>query len=81
MASSSFCNQEVEINEDETKVILSKLLLWYGKDFGNTENEILETLASYITNEELKQKVVKIENENCKNKLIFKDYDWTLNAQ
>ena len=81
MASSSFCNQEVGINADETKVILSKLLLWYGKDFGNTENEILETLASFISNEELKLKVIKIKNQNDEDKLIYKDYDWTLNSK
>ena len=81
MASSSFCNQEIEINDDEQKVVVSKLLLWYGKDFGNNEDEILDKLASFITNEELKQKVLQIKNLESTIKLIFKDYDWTLNAK
>ena len=81
MASSSFCNQEVEISEDGEKVVVSKLLLWYGKDFGNSEEEILEKLASYITNDDLKIQVLKIKNSESNNKLIFKDYDWTLNAK
>ena len=81
MASSSFCNQEIEINDDGQKVVVSKLLLWYGKDFGNNEDEILDKLASFITNEELKQKVLHIKNLESTSKLIFKDYDWTLNAK
>lgn len=81
MASSSFCNQEIEINDDGQKVVVSKLLLWYGKDFGNNEDEILDKLASFITNEELKQKVLQIKNLESTSKLIFKDYDWTLNAK
>ena len=81
MASSSFCNQEIEINDDGQKVVVSKLLLWYGKDFGNNEDEILDKLASFITNEELKQKVLQIKNLESTIKLIFKDYDWTLNAK
>ena len=81
MASSSFCNQEIEINDDEQKVVVSKLLLWYGKDFGNNEDEILDKLASFITNEELKQKVLHIKTLETTSKLIFKDYDWTLNAK
>ena len=81
MASSSFCNQEIEINDDGQKVVVSKLLLWYGKDFGNNEDEILDKLASFITNEELKQKVIQIKNLESTSKLIFKDYDWTLNAK
>lgn len=81
MASSSFCNQEIEINDNGQKVVVSKLLLWYGKDFGNNEDEILDKLASFITNEELKQKVLQIKNLESTIKLIFKDYDWTLNAK
>ena len=82
MASSSFCNQEIEIDADGQKVVLSKLLLWYGKDFGNSEDDILEKLTTFITNEELKQKVLQIKNlESNISKLIFKDYDWTLNAK
>ena len=80
MASSSFCNQEIEINDDGQKVVVSKLLLWYGKDFGNNEDEILDKLASFITNEELKQKVLQIKNLESTIKLIFKDYDWTLKS-
>ena len=81
MASSSFCNQEIEIIDNGQKVVVSKLLLWYGKDFGNNEDEILDKLASFITNEELKQKVLQIKNLESTIKLIFKDYDWTLNAK
>lgn len=81
MASSSFSNQEIEINDDGQKVVVSKLLLWYGKDFGNNEDEILDKLASFITNEELKQKVLHIKTLETTSKLIFKDYDWTLNAK
>jgi hypothetical protein len=34
-AAASFCGQEVEVVEAEGRVRLSKLLLWYKKDFGN----------------------------------------------
>ena len=46
MAAKSFVNQEIEVIDDSgtKKVLLTKLLLWYKKDFGQNDNEVLDKL-------------------------------------
>ena len=58
------------------------MLLWYKSDFGDCDNKVLEQLCQYITDETLKQNVLKIKNDDdLEEKLIFKDYNWTLNSK
>ena len=61
-------------------VKLSKLLQWYGCDFGRSDEEILNTLSSYIRNNN--QNLADSIEEAAKNgyTIIFHDYDWTLNS-
>ena len=82
MAAKSFCNQEIQVIDN--KVQASKLLLWYKSDFGESDNEVLETICQYITNETLKQHVLHIKNATNNDqdgKIIFKDYNWKLNSK
>ena len=84
MAAKSFCNQEIQVIDN--KVQASKLLLWYKSDFGESDNEVLETICQYITDETLKQNVLQIKDAtNTKSdqdgKIIFKDYNWKLNSK
>ena len=82
MASKSFVNQDIEFAESDSKVLLSKLLMWYGSDFGSNENEILNKLAEFITDDSVKDKLSKIvKNDQQSSKIVFRDYDWTLNAK
>ena len=58
------------------------MLLWYKSDFGDCDKKVLEQLCQYITDETLKQNVLKIKNDDdLEEKLIFKDYNWTLNSK
>ena len=80
MAAKSFCNQEIQVIDN--KVQASKLLLWYKSDFGESDNEVLETICQYITDETLKQNVLQIKDANDQDgKIIFKDYNWKLNSK
>ena len=83
MAAKSFVNQEIEVVNDSTgmkKVLLTKLLLWYKTDFGQTDNEVLERLSDFITDEQLKNEVKNvIANTSCPEKIMYKDYNWTIN--
>jgi hypothetical protein len=83
MASNSFCNQEIQVLEDkEDQVLVSKLLMWYKSDFGKTDNEVLEKLCEFISNETLREAVMNIVAiKNVNNKIVYKNYDWSLNSK
>lgn len=83
IASSSFCNQEVQVLEPGKRILLSKLLLWYRNDFGQSDNEVLEKLSTYVSDEELKKEMSKVisNKDAATEKIAFKDYNWTLNAK
>ena len=82
MAAKSFVNQEIEVVNDSTgmkKVLLTKLLLWYKTDFGQTDNEVLERLSDFITDEQLKNEVKDVIANTCPEKIMYRDYNWTIN--
>jgi hypothetical protein len=55
-------------------------LLWYKSDFGRTDSEVLEKLSSYIRNDDLRARIRSvIENEKLEEKIVYKDYNWTIN--
>jgi hypothetical protein len=41
MATTSYCNSEIDIIPENTEICLSKLFLWYRNDFGRSETEVL----------------------------------------
>mgnify|MGYP002384587300 FL=1 len=41
MATTSYCNAEVDIILENAEIRLSKLFLWYKNDFGRSETEVL----------------------------------------
>ena len=70
----------IVIDQLEKTVKLSKLLQWYGCDFGRSDEEILNTLSSYIRNNN-KDLADSIEEAAKKGyEIVFHDYDWTLNS-
>eukprot|EP00092_Neocalanus_flemingeri_P041673 GFUD01045390.1.p1 GENE.GFUD01045390.1~~GFUD01045390.1.p1 ORF type:complete len:287 (+),score=64.19 GFUD01045390.1:191-1051(+) len=77
MATRSFISQEVIVaNKGEVcEVGMSKLFLWYGKDFGSDHREMLEWVAEHLG--EKNGKVTEaLQGEFVVN---FKDYDWASN--
>lgn len=81
MAAASFCNQDIEVLADKKTVQLSKLLLWYKSDFGQSDRQVLHTLSGFVTNDELKVQIEEvIRDVESEEKIVFRDYDWTLNS-
>lgn len=60
----------VALLEDELR--LSSLFKWYGTDFGDSQEEMLETLAKYL-DEDLRDQVINFDGD------IEFEYDWQLN--
>lgn len=44
MATTSYCNSEVDIIPENNEIRLSKLFLWYRNDFGRSETEVLRLI-------------------------------------
>ena len=74
IAAKGFCSQSVELN-DKGEFVLSKIFLWYQKDFGANEGEMLTTLAQWISDEKLAGKMRESDGSN----VTFCDYQWTPN--
>jgi hypothetical protein len=48
MATTSYCNSEVDILPEQSEVHLSKLFLWYRNDFCRTDTEVLRLIKSSL---------------------------------
>ena len=75
MASRNFCSQSVQL-DSEGKFHLSKLLLWYMRDFGENKVEALKALAPYLSDEKLIEKIASAREDD----ILFDDYDWSNNS-
>ena len=67
------------VNDADKTVQISKLLLWYGCDFGKNDAEVLTTLSSFIrkSNSDLG---ASVENgSKLGYKITYHEYDWNLN--
>lgn len=61
---------------------LSKLLLWYKSDFGATDADVLTTLATFVRDVDLKSGIEKIvRDESLEEKIVYRDYNWKVNAK
>jgi len=77
-ATISFLSQEVAVKENG-EVVLSKLLLWYGKDFGETDLEILQWINRAV-GDKIPALQHSLENQDLALKIVFKDYNWDVNS-
>jgi glutaredoxin len=59
-------------------VTLSKILMWYSKDFGATDEEVLGFIRTFLSGESQKQLEEIL--QNGKPKIEYIDYDWSLNG-
>jgi hypothetical protein len=48
MATTSYCNAEVDILLENAEIRLSKLFLWYKNDFGRSETEVLRFISFFL---------------------------------
>ncbi|CAF0844023.1 unnamed protein product [Rotaria sordida] len=81
MATTSYCNSQVDIIPENREIRLSKLFLWYRNDFGRSETDVLRWITKYI--DEPKQSLLKtlMDRQSSKDNLhiSYKIYDWMLN--
>lgn len=83
MASKSFLGQEVEVKDTQTKLTLvetSKLLLWYGADFGANDRAILEWVAALLGPEDPVGQSLNKAISKGDVQLVFRDYNWEANS-
>jgi len=80
-ASRSFLQQEVNVTQgqQEAAVETSRLLLWYGRDFGSSDRAVIEWLAGALEEDEVG---IQLRDALQKGsvKLVFRDYDWGANV-
>ena len=71
---------EIEVNRAQKTVTTSKILQWYGSDFG-TKEELLRMLSHYAptsVREDLRQLLAEGAADV---RLKFKQYDWGINTK
>lgn len=89
-AAQAFCESEVQVNASSRTITLSRIFLWYGKDFAPTTWTLLEKLAGYAgegsaTREGL-ESVLAEGSEGWGEeggggwKVEFAPYDWSQNS-
>merc|ERR1712047_70812 len=80
-ASKSFLQQEVKVTQGQTdaRVETSRLLLWYGADFGKDDRSVIQWLVGILKDDDIG---AELEGALAKEDvtLVFKDYDWGANA-
>lgn len=60
------------LSVQQDRIVLSSIFKWYRGDFGNTQNEVLDTLASYLDEQQ------RTEILSSSRKIDY-HYDWSLN--
>ncbi|RMZ97348.1 DUF547 domain-containing [Brachionus plicatilis] len=83
LACQAFCTNETQIFPDENKMVISRLLLWYGTDFvENPDEEIIDYVSSkFRPDDEIKHKFDQLKSSCPKIKVEFSDYNWELNIK
>ena len=78
LAATSFLSQEVIIEKKENgsfEVNVSKLLQWYGSDFGDSPTDVLTWIIKRLASDKFHlDEIVKSGFQ-----IIFRDYDWASN--
>ena len=78
LAAKSFLSQEVTISKKEDgsfDVIVSKLFLWYGSDFGDSASDLLTWMVGNLGSEKFSLDEIVAGGFD----IIYRDYDWTSN--
>ncbi len=71
-ASKQFINHPRAFSLTDEGLVLSSIFTWYSEDFGNSEKEVVETIAKYLDNQAL-----QLDEESHLQISYF--YDWSLN--
>ena len=81
-------SQDVQVNEAEGKVKLSKIFYWYARDFGATTTDVLQWIQPNLAEEPaaalgrlLRRDEVKNEGDTDALTVEYADYDGSINAK
>lgn len=77
-AAEAFCSTEVVVQPDSRKVVMSSILKWYGKDFGDNEGQMLRTLLPMLPREQ--RAGVSDLLASGEYVVEYKPYNWDVNA-
>eukprot|EP00042_Codosiga_hollandica_P034441 m.241012 g.241012 ORF g.241012 m.241012 type:complete len:287 (+) comp54411_c0_seq2:3-863(+) len=76
MAAKNFCSQEINVDEALKTITLSKILQWYALDFGETQDQQLRHLATYLDDATRASLLTVLEGRYT---VVFKAYNWSVN--
>ncbi|EFX70595.1 hypothetical protein DAPPUDRAFT_228243 [Daphnia pulex] len=76
-AATNFLSETVQI--ENNTIHLSKLLLWYGADFGSNDKDILRWISQYIPDSR-KETIIEL-IESGPFKVVHDEYNWLINAK
>ncbi|XP_065198585.1 uncharacterized protein LOC135830122 [Sycon ciliatum] len=80
-ATKTYVQQEISINVYKHIICLPRIFSWYGQDFGDTKEEIIQWCSQYMSKQQLFN--LELMNDMCFSSPIemqFTDYNWRLNA-
>lgn len=77
-AAASFCSQEVEVEEEEGRVTLSKIFQWYASDFGSSQREQLRWVSARLPGPQ-GLALVRLLDSGAAIQVKTKEYNWLLN--
>ena len=64
------------LDKEKKEVSLSRVFLWYGKDFGEREADVLSRLADFVYDGDEKEFLKRHAHELA---VSYRKYDWRLN--
>lgn len=84
IVSQAFCEDDgnVRIDAENNVVYLSKIFGWYKKDFGESNQQLLESVLSFLRGERKEElgKLLDQQNSGKSVKIKYNDYDWSTDA-
>lgn len=79
-AASAFCAGEVDVDSTQSKLRVSMILKWYGKDFG-TKAELIRFLIQYLPDEKSKALQEMVNKLGAEGIVVeYRPYDWSTNS-
>ena len=69
------------VGEGGSVILLSKLLDWYKRDFGDgTDKGMLAAIARWLPEEEGRKLTALLQDPSWEPRVQFTSYDWSLNS-
>ena len=82
LAAAAFLEADLAVDAAARRVTLSKLLLWYGGDFGATPLLVLSRLAGMLPPDHptARELAALLRDGGAPVEIEYREYDWAMNA-